>query len=102
MSYPLAGMGKVFIQAQERTGVSASLLVALTLAESSCATAGSLSITNHNAWGMKGPQPALGIPAENGYCLWYDWPSAVNGAADFIVHYWGSARTGHDLRGYEQ
>ncbi|MBU4302599.1 MAG: glucosaminidase domain-containing protein [Actinobacteria bacterium] len=97
---PLAGMGKVFIQAQERTGVSASLLVALTLAESSCATAGSLSITNHNAWGMKGPQPALGIPAENGYCLWSDWPSAIDGAADFIVHYWGSARTGHDLRGY--
>ncbi len=97
---PLAGMGNVFIQAQERTGVSASLLVALTLVESSCATAGSLSITNHNAWGMKGPQPALGIPAENGYCLWSDWPSAINGAADFIVHYWGAARTGHDLRGY--
>ncbi len=97
---PLAGMGKVFIRAQERTGVSASLLVALTLVESSCATAGSLSITNHNAWGMKGPQPALSIPAENGYCLWSDWPSAINGAADFIVHYWGSARTGRDLRGY--
>lgn len=97
---PLAGMGKVFVQAQERTGVSAELLVALTLVESSCATAGSLSITNHNAWGMKGPQPALGIPAENGYCLWSDWPSAINGAADFIVHYWGSARTGYDLRGY--
>jgi len=97
---PLAGMGKVFVQAQERTGVSASLLVSLTLAESSCATAGSLSVTNHNAWGMKGPQPALGIPAENGYCLWSDWPSAINGAADFIVHYWGPARTGHDLKGY--
>ena len=97
---PLAGLGEVFVETQERTGVSAALLVALTLAESSCATAGSLSRTNHNAWGMKGPQPSLGIPAENGYCWWSDWRAAINGAADFIVHYWGPAQTGLDLKGY--
>lgn len=100
MNSPLTGMGDSFVQAQNRTGVSAPLLVALTLAESSCATAGSLPLTNHNAWGMKGPQPALGIPAENGYCLWPDWSSAINGAAEFVAHYWGAAQTGRDLKGY--
>lgn len=97
---PLAGLGPAFVDAQERTGVSAVLLASLTLAESGCGTAGSLSRTNHNAWGMKGPQPALGITAENGYCWWPDWESAINGAADFVRHYWGPAQTGLELRGY--
>lgn len=97
---PLSGEGELFVEAQEATGVSAALLVGLLEAESSCGTNGSLSLTNHNGFGMKGPQPALGIPAENGYCWWPDWPSAVRGAADFVFHYWGPAQTGIQLKGY--
>lgn len=97
---PMASMGREFVLAEERTGVSAALLVALTLAESNCGTAGSLSASNHNAWGMKGPQPQLGIEARNGYCWWPDWPSAIDGAACFVAHYFGPARTGCQLRGY--
>lgn len=97
---PLAGMGGVFLDAERETGVSAELVAAITLAESSCATDGALSLTNHNAWGMKGPQPALGIPAEGGYCWWPDWTAAIHGAARFIAHYWGAAKTAVELKGY--
>ena len=97
---PLTGMGHIFLDAEAETGVSAELLAAITLAESSCATDGSLSDANHNAWGMKGPQPALGIPAQNGYCWWPDWPAAIHGAAHFIRHYWGPAQTANELKGY--
>lgn len=97
---PLAGLGHCFVTAQESYGVSAALLVALTAAESTWATDGSLSRTNHNAWGMKGPQPALGIPAAGGYCWWPDWGTAINDAARFVLHYWGTAQNAGQLRGY--
>ncbi len=99
---PLTGYGIVFVRAEQRTGVSARLLVGLTEAESSCATAGTYSRTNHNAWGMKGPQPQIagGIPAKYGYCTWPDWEIAIQQAADFIVHYWGQAQTAMQLKGY--
>lgn len=97
---PLAGLGHAFVDAQERTGVSAALLVGLLEAESTCATNGSLSSENRNGFGMKGPQPQLGIEARNGYCWWPDWESAINGAADFIDYYWGPAQSGAELKGY--
>jgi len=99
---PLTGYGIVFVQAEQRTGVSARLLTGLTEAESSCATAGIYSRTNHNAWGMKGPQPDIagGIPANYGYCTWADWEIAIQQAADFVLHYWGPAQTAMQLPGY--
>lgn len=99
---PLTGYGIVFEQAELRTGVSAKLLVGLAAAESSCATAGTLYATNHNAWGMKGPQPSVagGIPAVNGFCFWKNWEIAIQQAADFVYHYWGPALTASQLTGY--
>jgi hypothetical protein len=99
---PLTGYGIVFEQAEQRTGVSAKLLVGLAEAESSCATAGTLYTTNHNAWGMKGPQPDIagGIPAAGGYCMWPDWETAIQQAADFVMHYWGPAQAAMQLAGY--
>jgi hypothetical protein len=99
---PLTGFGIVFEQAERRTGVSARLLVGLAAAESSCATNGTLYATNHNAWGMKGPQPQIagGIPAAGGYCTWPDWERAIQGAADFVLHYWGPAQSASQLSGY--
>jgi len=99
---PLTGYGIVFVQAEQRTGVSARLLTGLAEAESSCATAGIYSRTNHNAWGMKGPQPDIagGIPANYGYCTWANWEIAIQQAADFVLHYWGPALTAMQLPGY--
>jgi peptidoglycan hydrolase CwlO-like protein len=99
---PLTGYGIVFAQAEQRTGVSAKLLTGLAEAESSCATAGIYYRTNHNAWGMKGPQPLIagGIPANYGYCTWADWEIAIQQAADFVLHYWGRAQTAMQLPGY--
>lgn len=99
---PLTGYGIVFVQAEQRTGVSARLLTGLAEAESSCATAGMYYRTNHNAWGMKGPQPHIagGIPANYGYCTWANWEIAIQQAADFVLHYWGPAQTARQLRGY--
>jgi peptidoglycan hydrolase CwlO-like protein len=99
---PLTGYGIVFVQAEQRTGVSARLLAGLAEAESSCATAGMYSRTNHNAWGMKGPQPQIagGIPANYGYCTWANWEIAIQQAADFVLHYWGPAQTAGQLPGY--
>ena len=99
---PLTGYGIVFVQAEQRTGVSASLLVGLAAAESSCATAGTYYRTNHNAWGMKGPQPRIagGIPAKYGFCTWANWEIAIQQAADFVLHYWGPAQTARQLPGY--
>ena len=99
---PLTGYGIVFVQAEQRTGVNATLLVGLAEAESSCATAGTIYATNHNAWGMKGPQPQIagGIPAAGGYCIWPDWEIAIQQAADFVRHYWGPAQAASRLVGY--
>lgn len=99
---PLTGYGTVFAQAEQRTRVSAKLLVGLAEAESSCATAGMYWRTNHNAWGMKGPQPHIagGIPAKFGFCTWADWEIAIQQAADFVLHYWGPAQTARQLPGY--
>ena len=99
---PLTGYGIVFVQAEQRTGVGAKLLVGLAEAESSCATAGVIYATNHNAWGMKGPQPQIagGIPAEGEYCTWPNWEIAIQQAADFVAHYWGTAQTALELPGY--
>jgi hypothetical protein len=99
---PLTGYGIVFVLAEQRTGVSAKLLIGLAEAESSLATAGVLYGTNHNAWGMKGPQPLIagGIPAAGGYCTWQNWEIAIQQAADFVNHYWGPAQTASQLSGY--
>jgi beta-N-acetylglucosaminidase len=99
---PLTGYGIVFVQAEQRTGVSARLLIGLAEAESSCATNGIYYRTNHNAWGMKGPQPFIagGIPANLGYCTWANWEIAIQQAADFVRHYWGPAQTAMQLKGY--
>jgi len=101
---PLAGLGHVFVEAQERTGVSARLLVGLTAAESSLATDGYLCRTNHNAWGMKhnGRVAAVGIQGSGGWCWWPDWETAIQGAATFITQYpvWSPYQTAHDLKGY--
>jgi hypothetical protein len=99
---PLTGYGTVFVQAEQRTGVSARLLIGLAEAESSCATNGVYYRTNHNAWGMKGPQPNIagGIPDNYGYCTWANWEIAIQQAADFVQHYWGPAQTASQLPGY--
>lgn len=97
---PLEGHGYDFAMAEVRTGVNAELLVGLTMAESSLATDGSLSRSQCNAWGMKGPQPQLGIMADGGWCAWRSWEEAIQGAADFVLHYWGPAQSAHELRGY--
>lgn len=97
---PLAGLGHAFVSAQERTGVSARLMIGLTAAESTFGTNGYLCTQNHNCFGMKGPQPQIGIPAQGGWCWWPDYGASIQGAADFIVHYWGQAQTAYNLRGY--
>lgn len=97
---PFAGLGHCFVTAQETYGVSAALLAALTAAESTWGTDGGLSRTNYNAWGMKGPQPQIGIPASGGWCWWPDWGTAIDGAGRFVRFYWGTAQTAYQLRGY--
>ena len=96
---PLSGYGINFILSGVKYGVSPYLLIALTAAESTFATDGSLCRTHHNAWGMKGPNKT-GLVAKNGWMWWPDWPSAIDGAAYFISVYWPGARTAYDLRGY--
>ncbi|MFA4972865.1 MAG: hypothetical protein WC683_09645 [bacterium] len=100
---PLNGYGREFALAGNKYGVSPYLLVALTAAESTFATDGSLSRINHNAWGMLGPNEftkAAGIPIHNRGCWWPDWPTAIDGAAQFLNHFWPGAQTAHDCRGY--
>ncbi len=96
---PLAGYGVCFVLAGRRYGVSPYLLVALTAAESTFATDGSLCRTHHNAWGMTGPNKT-GLVAEDGWMWWESWPAAIDGAAYFVSAYWPGARTAYDLRGY--
>jgi len=96
---PLGGYGQEFAYAGWRHGVNPYLLIALTAAETTFATNGS-TVKLHNAWCMKGPQPQLGIPAVKGWCSWPDWPTAIDGAARFLNHYWPGAQTAHQLRGY--
>lgn len=96
---PLGGYGQEFAYAGWRHGVNPYLLIALTAAESTFATDGSLCRTHHNAWGMKGPNKT-GLYAENGWMWWPDWPSAIDGAAYFVSVYWPGAQTAYDLRGY--
>jgi hypothetical protein len=96
---PLGGYGQEFAYAGWRHGVNPYLLISLTAAETTFATNGS-TVRLHNAWCMKGPQPQLGIPAVKGWCSWPDWPTAIDGAARFLNHYWPGAQTAHQLRGY--
>jgi len=96
---PLGGYGQEFAYAGWRHGVNPYLLIALTAAETTFATNGS-TVKLHNAWCMKGPQHQLGIPAVGGWCSWPDWPTAIDGAARFLNHYWPSAQTAYNLRGY--
>ena len=96
---PLVGYGQDFAYAGWRYSVNPYLLIALTAAETTFATNG-LTVRLHNAWCMKGPQPQLGIPAVDGWCSWPDWPTAIDGAAQFLRHYWPGAQTAYDLRGY--
>ncbi|MBN2167950.1 MAG: hypothetical protein JW738_01795, partial [Actinobacteria bacterium] len=49
---PCAGTGELWVQAQERTGVSAALMVAIFDKESTSGTNGAYSRNNHNGWGM--------------------------------------------------
>ncbi len=96
---PLGGYGQDFAYAGWKYGVNPYLLIALTAAESTFATDGSLCRTHHNAWGMKGPNKT-GLYAENGWMWWPDWPSAIDGAAYFVSVYWPGAQTAYQLRGY--
>ena len=100
---PLAGYGANFAREGRRYGINPYLLVALTGKESTFATDGSLSRTNHNAWGMLGPNrftKMVGIPCNYGACWWPDWPSAIAGAACFLDYFWPNAQTAYDCRGY--
>jgi len=100
---PLSGYGLEFAKAGYDWSVNPFLLVAVAGAESTFANNGSLSRTNHNAWGMLGPNAftsQAGIPVYNGACWWPDWPTAIDGAAMFMSHYWPGAQTAYDLRGY--
>ncbi len=82
-------------------GVSPTLLVGLTSAESSLAKDGSLWRTHHNAWGMMGTHPEFGVQAaDDGFSWWPDWPSAIAGAARFLDYYWPNAQTAYNCRGY--
>lgn len=96
---PLAGYGINFEREAWINGVSPTLMVGLTAAETTFATNGS-TVKLHNAWCMKGPQPQLGIPASGVWCYWPDWPCAIAGAARFLNHYWPKAQTAYDCRGY--
>jgi hypothetical protein len=95
---PLSGYGLEFAKAGYDWSVNPFLLVAVAGAESTFATNGSLSRTNHNAWGMLGSCP--GVEHVNGACWWPDWPTAIDGAAMFMSYYWPEAQTAYDLRGY--
>lgn len=95
---PLAGYGREFARAGYDWGVNPYLLVGLAGKESSFATDGSYWRTNHNAWGMLGSCP--GVERRNGACWWPDWPTAIDGAAYFVAHYWPGAWTAYDCRGY--
>ena len=100
---PLAGFGLEFALAGYRYGLNPFLLVAVAGAESTFATNGALSRTNHNAWGMLGPNAftrQAGIPIHNGACWWPDWPTAIEGACRFMNHFWPGAQTAYDLKGY--
>ena len=96
---PLAGYGVNFAREGRRVGVCPYLLVALTAAESTFATDGSLSRTHHNCWGMKGPNKT-GLYAVDGWMWWPDWESAIAGAAYFVDCYWPNAQSAYDCRGY--
>lgn len=95
---PLAGYGREFALAGYHHGINPYLLVGLAGKESSFATDGSYWRTNHNAWGMLGSCP--GVERLNGACWWPDWPTAIDGAAYFVAHYWPGAWTAYDCRGY--
>lgn len=100
---PLAGHGLEFAHAGWEHGINPYLLIALAAAESTLATDGNYWMTNHNAWGMLGPNSftiQAGIPVHNGACWWPDWPTAIDGAARFLAHFWPGAQTAYDLRGY--
>lgn len=96
---PLNGYGRQFASAGYKYGVSPYLIAALTAAESTFATDGSLCRTHRNAWGMKGPNKT-GLYAEDGWMWWPDWGAAVDGAAYFVSVYWPGAQTAYSLRGY--
>jgi len=95
---PAAGTGMAWVEAQERTGVSCLLMVAIADKESTTFTNGALSRTNHNGWGMTGPH--RDVRCEKGFCWWPDWPTAIAGAFEFVAHVWGPAQTGYDLPDY--
>ena len=95
---PAAGTGMAGVEAQERTGVSCLLMVAVFDKESTCGTNGGWSRTHHNGFGMHGPH--AGIPAVDGMCWWPSWEEAVPGAFDFVAATWGPAQVADDLRGY--
>lgn len=89
---PCAGTGELWVQAQERTGVSAALMVAIFDKESTSGTNGALSRNNHNGWGQF-----------NGSAMWWpDWPTAIAGAFDFMnwSGHWPQAQTAYDCHGY--
>ena len=96
---PLAGYGVNFAREGRLRGIDPFLLVALTAAESTLATDGSLCRTHHNAWGMRGPNKT-GLYTVNGWMWWPDWESAIAGAAYFVDCYWPNAQSAYDCRGY--
>lgn len=101
-SSPLRGYGRNFIDAGDRTGVNPYLLCALTSRETSLGTNG-YTCAYFNYWCMKSNEwtRSVGIGGSgNGWCAWPDIPTAISGAADFVLHFWGPAQTAHDTKGY--
>ncbi len=97
---PATGLGMVFAENQDRTGVSATLMVGVFDQESTCGTNGSWSRTNHNGFGMHGPRGQ--IDCVGGMCWWPDWSSGISGAFDFVRDHpeWAPWQVADDLRGY--
>jgi len=97
---PLAGYGISFMREAWINGVSPTLMVGLTAAETTFATNGS-TVKLHNAFCMKGPHPEIGLNDHVGEWLaWPDWASSIVGAARFLGYYWPNAQAAYNCRGY--
>lgn len=102
---PCAGTGELWVQAQERTGVSAALMIGIFDKESTSGTNGALSRNNYNGWGQMGPKyinwyGPYKIPSQGGYCCWPSWEASIPGAFDFVRQEWGSAQVATDCYTY--
>lgn len=100
-SSPMCNYGRYFAEQEERTGVSASLLVGLTYRETSLGTNG-YTCQVYNYWCMKSNSwtRSVGISSYGEWCAWPSVAMAIQQSADFVLHFWGPAQTAHDCRGY--